>query len=125
MRVARLAPALALLGLGLALLVAPPAFAQVNPFGDASKTKLSGSDFKVLDEATQKLLARPDLGPGIQESWTNPETKSAGSLTVKKEFQRKGLSCVAIGYQAMPRGRPPNRTNQLNWCKTPAGWKTL
>ena len=105
------------------LLMSAPAQAQINPFGDASKTKLSSSDFRVLDEATQRLLARPDLAPGIREDWTNPETKSRGSLTVKKRFHRRGMDCMAIGYQSMARGNPPNRTGALNWCRTPAGWK--
>ena len=108
-----------------ALLAGAPAQAQINPFGDASKTKLSNGDFKVLDQATQRLLSRPGLAPGARESWTNPQTKSTGSLTVKNAFHRKGFACVAVGYQSMARGRPPNRTGALNWCKTPKGWKIL
>ena len=109
----------------LGLMASAPVQAQVNPFGDSSKIKLSNGDFKVLDEATQKLLSNPDLKPGTQESWTNPATKSTGSLTVKNQLHRKGFSCVAVGYQSMARGRPPNRTGELTWCKTSDGWKIL
>ena len=115
----------ALLGLLAFVPVVAPALAQINPFGDSSKTKLSASDFKVLDEATQRLLARPDLAPGAKESWTNPATKSTGTLTVKNRFQRNGMECLAVGYQSMARGRPPNRAGALNWCQTPKGWKIL
>ena len=107
------------------LLIGAPARAQINPFGDASRTKLTSGDFRVLDEATQLLLARPDLAPGVREDWKNPETGSTGSLTVKNRLHRRGLECVALGYQSMARGRPPNRIGALNWCQTPAGWKIL
>jgi len=116
---------LALLGLLASVPAVTPALAQINPFGDSSKTKLSPGDFKMVDEATQRLLARPSLAPGAKESWTNPATKSTGTLTVKNRFQRRGFSCVAVGYQSMARGRPPNRAGALNWCKTPKGWKIL
>ena len=105
------------------LAMSAPAQAQINPFGDADKTKLSSSDFRVLDETTRRLLARPDLAPGIRENWTNPETKSTGSLTVKNRLHRRGLDCMAVGYRSMARGKPPNRIGALNWCKTPQGWK--
>ena len=116
---------LPLLGVLACVPVAAPALAQINPFGDSSKTKLSASDFRVLDEATQRLLARPDVAAGAKESWTNPATKSTGTLTVRNRFQRNGMECLAVGYQSMARGRPPNRAGALNWCKTPKGWKIL
>ena len=109
----------------LGLMAFAPAHAQLNPFGDASKTKLSNEDYEVLGEAVDRLLSNPDLKPGTRETWTNPETKSTGSVTVKNQFHRKGFSCVGVAYQSMARGRPPNRTGALNWCKTPDGWKIL
>ena len=116
---------LALPVIGLFLTGPTPALAQINPFGDASKTRLSPSDFKMVDDATERLLARPGLAPGTKESWTNPETKSTGSLTVKNAFHRKGFSCVAVRYQSRARGVEPNQTGSLNWCNTPDGWKIL
>ena len=107
----------------LGLLAAHSAQAQINPFGPPRQTGLTNSDFRVLDDATKQFLARPDLSPGAHEDWKNPETGSVGSLTVKNTLYRKGFDCLAIGYKSMARGRPPNRTGALNWCKTPDGWK--
>ena len=77
----------------------------------------------MLDDVTKEFLGRADLSPGTHEDWKNPKTGSLGSLTVKNTLHRKGFDCLAIGYTSMARGKPPNRTGALNWCKTPDGWK--
>ena len=107
----------------LGVLAASSAQAQINPFQSSQKSGLSNSDFKALDEATQQFLARPDLSPGTHEEWKNPKTGTTGSLTVKNTLHLKGFDCLAISYKSMARGKPPNRTGALNWCKTPDGWK--
>lgn len=107
------------------LLAGEPARAQINPFGPASKDKLTASDFTELGAATQRLLAHDDLAPGTRETWTNPETKSTGAVSVTKRFKTRDMNCVTIGYESMIQGQPPNRKGELNWCRTPEGWKIL
>ncbi len=102
---------------------APAAQAQFNPFGPTQQTGLVDSDYRALGDAMTRLLARPDLAPGAEEKWTNPRTKSTGSVSVMNGFERQDLTCMAVRYEALARGRPPVRTRELNWCKTPQGWK--
>jgi hypothetical protein len=107
------------------LLAGHSAQAQSYIFGPTNQSGLTASDFKLLDQAAARLFARPDLAPGVRENWKNPQTRSTGSVAVKSLFQRQNLGCMAVRYEALARGRPPNRTRELNWCKTPEGWKIL
>ncbi len=105
------------------LLISGHASAQINPFGGAQGVTLSNDDFAIMSRAADKLLARPHLAVGSNESWKNPATGSTGTVSIQGNFARKALACHTLGYQVAPRGTPTDGIAVLDWCKTPQGWR--
>ena len=116
----RFALALAL----LAALAPGPASAQINPFRGLGADRLTGDDVRMLTETGNRLLGRSPLPNGSSESWRNDSTGASGSVRVNNTFQRQGMVCHTLAYQARTRTGLAPRTNTLVWCRTRNGaWK--
>ena len=105
------------------LLISGDASAQINPFGGAQGVTLSNDDFAAMSRAADKLLARPHLVVGSNESWKNPNTGSTGTISIQSNFVRKALACHTLGYQVAPSGTPTDGVAVLDWCRTAQGWR--
>jgi hypothetical protein len=115
------------LGLMMLLLIAigmaHPSVAQINPFRGSRGTPLRAADLAALGDATNRLLDRPELAVGDSETWSNPDSGVTGTATAGSTTQRKGLACRIVNYQATVPGSNPQRSASLTWCKTKDGWK--
>ena len=109
----------------IGLYLSQPALAQVNPFRGSKDTPLSASDITAINEATTRLLDKPQLVIGASEPWTNPQSGAKGTATVGSASQHKGLSCRVVQYKATIPGPRPERSAHLTWCKTKDGWRML
>ena len=98
--------------------------AQVNPFRGSKGTPLKADDLKALGDATTRLLDQPQLSIGASESWSNPVSGIAGTVTAGQPVQRHGLACRMTDYAITGPGNEPQRRVSLTWCKTKDGWKT-
>jgi len=114
-------PLLLLIGVCLS----QPALAQVNPFRGSKDTPLSASDISAINEATNRLLEKPQLVTGASEPWTNAQSGAKGTAILGKTSQHKGLACRSVQYKATIPGPRPERSATLIWCKTKDGWRML
>ena len=106
------------------LCLTQPALAQINPFRGTSATPLNNDDITALIDATNRLLARPQLAKGNSDTWSNPKSGASGTVTAGDATQRNGLACRVMNYKVTVPGPQAERTRTLTWCKTKDGWKT-
>lgn len=107
----------------MAVTLAAPSFAQINPFRGSAATPLNSDDIAALTAATNRLLDRPQLVAGGTETWSNPQSGASGTVTAGSAVQRKGLACRVVLYRNVVPGPRAERTATLTWCKTKDGWK--
>lgn len=110
--------------IALVCLIPGAGSAQINPFGSANRTALSGDDYAIANRAAQTLFHRPNKVAGMSEPWHNGRTGSSGAVTLREAFTHKGMRCRKVEYSGGVRGAEP-RAVDLNWCKTANGWKIL
>lgn len=113
----------AVLLLLLAILLPISASAQINPFRGSRGSPLNSQDLAALNEATTRLLDRPQLTAGASESWNNQQTGIRGTVTAGSSVKRKGLACRVANYTITGPGTARDRKASLTWCKTKDGWK--
>jgi len=104
--------------------LALPTSAQINPFRGSAGTPLNNDDIAALIDATNRLLARPQLAAGDSDTWSNPKSGAHGTVTAGSATQRKGLACRVMTYRHTVPGPQADRSATLTWCKTKDGWKT-
>jgi surface antigen len=114
---------LLLLAIGSVAVPIAAAAQGVNPFRGSKGTPLKTDDLKALGSATTKLLDQPQLSVGASESWSNPVSGIAGTVTAGRPIQRHGLACRMTDYAITGPGKEPPRKVSLTWCKTQDGWK--
>ena len=107
----------------VAVTLAQPAFAQINPFRNTRATPLNADDLAALRDATNRLLDDPQLKVGNTEPWSNPQSGASGTATAGAPTHRHGLACRMVQYQLNMPGPRPQRGTTLTWCKTKDGWK--
>ena len=112
-----------LLPLLIAMCLAEPAVAQINPFRGSGSTPLNNDDISALTDATNRLLDKPQLATGNTESWSNPGTGASGTVTAGSSTHRKGLACRIMRYKNTVSSHSAARSTTLTWCKTKDGWK--
>lgn len=112
-----------LLLLLIAMCLASPAFAQINPFRGSGDTRLNAEDLAALTEATNRLLDRPQLVAGGTEPWSNAQSGASGTVMAGDPVRRQGMACRVVRYQISVPGPNPERNVSLTWCKTKDGWK--
>jgi surface antigen len=118
----RTAGALLALTLWIAAL-APPAAAQINPFGRAT-TGLTSDDWTALNQARAKVMAEP-AAVGSTQSWSNPKSGNSGTVSITGIVKHQGQECRAVTYVFHRRAQQA-RTARMNECKTADGtWKFL
>ena len=106
-------------GLGIA------AMAQINPFWSSRfGPRLTNRDVQELISATDRLNANSEARAGETVSWSNSANKAHGTVGITRVFESRGWTCHAIRYRTTLAARPP-RALDLNWCKTPDGWKVV
>ena len=106
----------------IALSLAQPVAAQINPFRGSNATPLNKDDISALTEATHHLLDQTGLVAGQSETWSSPSGAS-GDVTAGNAVHRKGLSCRVMDYRIRAGSSGAERTRTLTWCKTKDGWK--
>ena len=99
------------------------ATAQMNPFRGSKGTPLRSDDLTALGDATTRLLEQPQIKVGASDSWNNPTSGIAGTVTAGQPTTRKGLACRVTNYAITGPGNEPPRKAVLTWCKTKDGWK--
>ena len=106
-----------------AVLAAPAARAQVNPFGYSSSFKgLSQADSKMLFGAADQLNATDPLHVGDTKTWHNGTTGNGGTVKVMRIFESGGMACHTLRYDLrFHTKRTAHYT--VDWCKTDSGWK--
>ena len=114
---------LKLLSLLLAVCLAQPASAQLNPFRGNSRTPLNADDIAALTEATARLFDQPHLAAGQTETWSNPKSGASGTVTAGNPVKRHGLACRMMQYDTSVPGQRAQRRTTLAVCKTPKGLK--
>ena len=101
-------------------LMAAPALAQVNPFGDA--VELTREDLDAMGKVGQPLLETGTLGQSAQ--WSNAATGRNGVTTLAGEETYKNLPCRTLKYDINQPENPKHQTYSLTWCKVaPGDWK--
>ena len=63
----------------VAVTLAQPAFAQINPFRGTRATPLNADDLAALRDATNRLLDNPQLKTGNTEPWSNAQSGASGT----------------------------------------------
>lgn len=116
-----------MLAVGLGLVAAQPAHAQINPFRGSLANRLTNDDFVAMNNAVTSLLGRQALQSGETEVWNNPSTGTKGTIEVARDFKRGTWACHALRYTVYPGGADGQSTSRatLNWCKTAQGWKIV
>lgn len=99
------------------------AFGQINPFRGTRSAPLNSGDVTALTDATNRLLDRPGLTAGAKETWNNPKSGAAGTVTAGNAVKQKGLACRIMEYDYTVPGPRSERNHKLTWCKTHDGWK--
>lgn len=107
----------------VALTLAAPVSAQINPFRGSKATPLNKEDLTALNDATQRLLNRSPLAAGDSESWSNAQSGASGTVTAGAAVQRKGMTCRKATHKNTVPGPRAERSVTLTWCKTKDGWK--
>ncbi len=80
---------------------------------------LTESDISIVRTAVRSAL---DTAPdGNTETWTNPETKSSGTITPTKTFTKYGLRCRSVQFTTYAGGQ--SGRSEWTLCKTKDGWK--
>lgn len=116
------------LGAGLFLVAgAGSAHAQINPFRGYHGPALTKEDLRTGHDAAAKLLTEDHAEVGRSEEWSGPASGNGGTISVQKEFRRKGMSCRTlkslVRYKDSTR---PQRTWNLDVCQIKSGeWKLM
>lgn len=100
-----------------------PAFSAPNPFRGSTGEPMKQDDIDALNNATNRLLDRPQLVAGGTETWGNPTSGASGTITAGNPVSRHSLSCRILQYRIIGPGTRPERSYTATWCKTPDGWK--
>ena len=108
-----------------ALLLPWTAQAQVNPFrSNRQGPSLSPEDTQLLFDRVDRLNRAEPAQVGQSETWSNPQTGSSGTSTLRRIFRSGGMTCHLLQNHVLVAGRPAGRDYRLTWCRTSAGeWK--
>lgn len=99
--------------------------AQVNPFWSSRfGPKLTEQDRQYLINGTNELNEGPRPRAGQSLSWSNPNTKAHGTIELLRVYRHNDMTCHAMRYRNTP-PRGQTRTYNVNWCKSPDGWKVV
>ena len=112
----------------LAVVTSQMAEAQmINPFGKYNGPTLGKEDYKLADEAVEKLLNEKRPTVGAYDTWSNSASGNHGKFTVLEIFTSKGMSCRKINESISYRkAGSAQRSFTLDFCKLPSGeWKTV
>ncbi len=118
-------PTTMLLFTGIALSPAITAQAQVNPFRSSSGAGMTAEDSRMQNTAARRLVANSNPHDGATEDWKNPRTGASGTITVVNSFQKGDMLCRKVEFASETRNSQNPRKTQLDWCKTPQGWKIV
>ena len=71
--------------------------AQTNPFR-RSGFELTQSDIDLMNAASRKLLPETGAAVGTVETWSNPDSGTAGSVQLVGNFEHKNLPCQRLQH---------------------------
>ncbi len=86
---------------------------------------LTTSDFDHMHAAAALLYQGRPIG--AKERWHNPQTHNAGSITLTRDFDTKGMTCRSMEYR-IRFGRPSKQHDHyaIDWCEVSDGdWKIV
>jgi len=104
-----------LAGVMLAFAAVQPAAAQINPFGE-HPGGLTAAQQTTMKDAIHEALEAGTAGTAIQ--WQQGGV--SGIASVRRVFQRDGMSCVTISHRFTDSDRA---AYELPFCRTADGWK--
>jgi surface antigen len=108
----------ALLAIGLAV----PASAQINPFG--RDQRITNEDLRLIDAASAKLYKTETPQVGAVERWTNPATGNSGTVTLTQIFEKSGMPCRKLRHSIRVKGAKDPVIYIFDRCRVKSGeWK--
>ncbi|HTI01508.1 MAG TPA: RT0821/Lpp0805 family surface protein [Acidisoma sp.] len=110
-----LTAALALGGLAAPGLLASSAQAQVMQ--SYLPRRLTHGDMEILRAEAAKLSP----GDTKTEKWTNPKTRHSGTVTIKKQYEKSGMTCRKFDYTFHTGTSTDGLPYTLDWCRKPNG----
>jgi surface antigen len=110
------------LALAVCLMVAQPATAQVNPFGDS--LDLKESDVAMLQAAASALFEDDKAQVGQTKTWSNPETGNSGAVSLLQLFEHASMPCKRLQHTIRQKGHADQSTYRFARCRAADGtWK--
>jgi len=85
---------------------------------------LSQDDLNRMHAAAARLYEGRSIG--TVERWRNPDSKDAGTVTLLRRFEAKGMPCAQVEYKILLAATQEQRHYTLDWCKiSNAEWKIV
>jgi surface antigen len=113
---------LLLLAALLAIGVAAPASAQINPFG--RDQRITNEDLQLIDAASSKLYKTETPQLGAAERWSNPTTGNSGTVTLTQIFEKSGMPCRKLRHSIRVKGAKDPVVYIFDRCRVKSGeWK--
>jgi surface antigen len=85
---------------------------------------LSRDDLGRMHAAAARLYEGRSIG--TVERWRNPDSNDAGTVTLLRQFETKGMPCSQIEYKFLVAETGELRHYTLDWCKISSGeWKIV
>jgi surface antigen len=76
-------------------------------------------DQQMIRERSQALLDGPAAARGLD--WDNPRSCNSGSVTLQREFERRGQTCRQLEYRIIHQSQADPEVAIVLWCRQPSG----
>ncbi|WP_425045869.1 hypothetical protein [Primorskyibacter sp. S87] len=103
------------LGVSISLAIAPAQAKSLSRI--IAEMGLSPADFEMMGTAAASLYQDVTPRAGSQASWSNPDTRSHGTVTLREASG----GCVRLTHEMFPKGEPADRRIRLRFCKASDG----
>ncbi len=113
-----------ILTLAVTACLAGPVAAQVNPFASSrALPALTEQDKQLVIDSGRQLNEAPSPAVGQSVNWRGAKGTAHGITSLTRVYQYRGLTCHALHYRIARSNQQPLRDYNIDWCKTPDGWK--
>ncbi len=112
------------LALGVTVLFAAPASAQLNPFRGYRGPVLSADDIQAGREAAARLLAQKPAKVGASQFWVGARSGNTGTLTIERIFRQQDRDCRAVRSKVEYKAGT-ERSFVLTICQVSGEWRLV